>query len=288
MSKRVCCALIIYLLFIFAFIPNSAALEDSGAKDGFLLLGQNDLVGISFWIATAAMLSSSLFFLIERSSVAPQWRTSMTIATLITGVAFWHYMYMREHWILTGESPIVYRYVDWFITVPLQIVEFYFILAAVTTVTVMLFWRLLGASILMLLFGFLGETEMLGGSPLIWWLLGMVCWLYIIYEIFKGEAAMLNQESQNEAGQMGFAALKWIVTIGWAIYPIGYLYGLDETTILGVRITNTAYSLELINIIYNLADLVNKTAFGIAIWLAAKKDSEKNIIKTVVKRRKKN
>ena len=86
---------------------------------------------------------------------------------------------------------------------------------------------------------------------------------------------MLNKESKNEAGQMGFAALKWIVTIGWAIYPIGYLYGLEETTILGVRITNTAYSLELINIIYNLADLVNKTAFGIAIWLAAKKDSEK-------------
>jgi|TARA_B100001540_G_C15726642_1_gene605626 bacteriorhodopsin len=275
MSKKVCCALIIYLLFIFAFIPNSAALEESGAKDGFLLLGQNDLVGISFWIATAAMLSSSIFFLIERSSVAPQWRTSMTIATLITGVAFWHYMYMREHWILTGESPIVYRYVDWFITVPLQIVEFYFILAAVTVVTAMLFWRLLTASILMLLFGFLGETGMIGGSALVWWLLGTVCWLYIIYEIFRGEAAMLNKESKNEAGQMGFAALKWIVTIGWAIYPIGYLYGLEETTILGVRITNTAYSLELINIIYNLADLVNKTAFGIAIWLAAKKDSEK-------------
>ena len=274
MSNKVCSALIIYLLFIFAFVPNSAALEDSGSKDGFLLLGQNDLVGITFWIATAAMLSSSIFFLIERGEVAPQWRTSMTVATLITGVAFWHYMYMREHWILTGESPIVYRYVDWFITVPLQIVEFYFILAAVTTVTVMLFWRLLTASIMMLVFGFLGETEMLGGSPLVWWLFGMLCWLYIIYEIFRGEAAILNQESKNEAGQMGFATLKWIVTIGWAIYPIGYLYGLDETTILGVRITNTAYSLELINIIYNLADLVNKTAFGIAIWLAAKKDSQ--------------
>ena len=274
MSNKVCSALIIYLLFIFAFVPNSAALEDSGSKEGFLLLGQNDLVGITFWIATAAMLSSSIFFLIERGEVAPQWRTSMTVATLITGVAFWHYMYMREHWILTGESPIVYRYVDWFITVPLQIVEFYFILAAVTTVTVMLFWRLLTASIMMLVFGFLGETEMLGGSPLVWWLLGMLCWLYIIYEIFRGEAAILNQESKNEAGQMGFATLKWIVTIGWAIYPIGYLYGLDETTILGVRITNTAYSLELINIIYNLADLVNKTAFGIAIWLAAKKDSQ--------------
>lgn len=268
------------LLFILFFIPDSSALQESSSKDGFLLLGQEDLVGITFWIATAAMLGSSIFFLIERSSVAPQWRTSMTVATLITGIAFWHYMYMREHWILTGESPIVYRYVDWFITVPLQIVEFYFILAAVTTVTVMLFWRLLGASIMMLVFGFLGESGMVGGSSIIWWIMGMACWAYIIYEIFKGEAAILNENSNNKAGQMGFTALKWIVTIGWGIYPIGYLYGLEETTILGVQISNTAYSVELINIVYNLADLINKTAFGIAIWLAAIKDTEDSQKKT--------
>ena len=29
-----------------------------------------------------------------------------------------------------------------------------------------------------------------------------------------------------------------------------------------------------LNIIYNLADLINKTAFGLAIWAAAKADSE--------------
>ena len=255
-------------------LPNSAATKDSYSEDGFLILGQDDLVGITFWIATAAMLGSSIFFLIERSNVAPQWKTSMTIATLITGIAFWHYMYMREHWILTGESPIVYRYVDWFITVPLQIVEFYFILAAVTAVTTMLFWRLLGASVLMLIFGFLGETGMLGSSSIVWWTLGMICWFYILYEIFRGEAAILNENSGNKAGQFAFQALKWIVTVGWAIYPIGYLYGLDETTILGVTISNTAYSPALINIIYNLADLINKTAFGVAIWIAAVKDTK--------------
>ena len=254
-------------------LPNSIAANGSYSEDGFLILGQDDLVGITFWIATAAMLASSIFFLIERANVAPQWKTSMTIACLITGIAFWHYMYMREHWILTGESPVVYRYVDWFLTVPLQIVEFYFILAAVTTVTAMLFWRLLISSTLMLVFGFLGETQMIGGSSIIWWILGMICWAYIIYEIFRGEAAIINRKSGNEAGQFAFQTLKWIVTIGWAIYPIGYLYGLDETIIFGVQINNTAFSIELINIIYNLADLVNKMAFGIAIWMAAVKDT---------------
>tara|TARA_B100001029_G_scaffold117072_1_gene97027 strand:+ start:160 stop:1002 length:843 start_codon:yes stop_codon:yes gene_type:complete len=263
------------IFFLTALIlPTSIAADESYSEDGFLVLGQDDLVGITFWIATAAMLASSIFFLIERANVAPQWKTSMTIACLITGIAFWHYMYMREHWILTGESPVVYRYVDWFLTVPLQIVEFYFILAAVTTVTAMLFWRLLISSTLMLVFGFLGETQMIGGSSIIWWILGMICWIYIIYEIFRGEAAMINKKSGNEAGQFAFQTLKWIVTIGWAIYPIGYLYGLDETVIFGIKINNTAFSVELINIIYNLADLINKMAFGIAIWMAAVKDTK--------------
>ena len=88
---------------------------------------------------------------------------------------------------------------------------------------------------------------MIGGSSIIWWILGMICWIYIIYEIFRGEAAMINKKSGNEAGQFAFQTLKWIVTIGWAIYPIGYLYGLDETVIFGIKINNTAFSIELIN-----------------------------------------
>merc|ERR1712086_976079 len=42
-----------------------------------------------------------------------------------------HYFYMREFWVQIGTSPIVYRYIDWSITVPLQMIEFYLILSAV-------------------------------------------------------------------------------------------------------------------------------------------------------------
>ena len=35
---------------------------------------------------------------------------------------------MKETWVKTHSSPTQYRYVDWLITVPLQITEFYFIL----------------------------------------------------------------------------------------------------------------------------------------------------------------
>ena len=92
----------------------SASSHDTGAID------TSDNVAISFWIATAMMLASTIFFLVERNNVAPKWRTSVTVAALVTGVAWYHYTYMRDHWVMTGESPLVLRYVDWLITVPVS------------------------------------------------------------------------------------------------------------------------------------------------------------------------
>ena len=88
-------------------------------------LATDDYVGVSFWIATAVMAAGALFFFMERSTVKASWQTSLTVAALVCFVAFWHYLYMRDAWIATGESPTVYRYIDWLITVPMQIVEFY-------------------------------------------------------------------------------------------------------------------------------------------------------------------
>ena len=224
------------------------------------LLAENDYVGMTFWLATSIMLASTVFFFIERADVAGKWRTSMTVAGLVTGIAFWHYLYMREAH-LQGEVTTVFRYIDWLVTVPLQIVEFYLILAAVTAVTSILFWRLLGASLVMLVFGYLGEAGLMDVT--VGFIIGMAGWIYIIYEIFAGEAAKLSEGSKNAGGQFAFNTLRYIVTIGWAIYPIGYAWGY-----FGDGLNEDA-----LNIVYNLADLINKAAFGLAIWAAAKKAS---------------
>ena len=240
------------------------ALSGSGTAYGadVMVLNADDFVGISFWLATAIMLASTVFFFIERGDVAVKWRTSLTVAGLVTGIAFWHYLYMRGIWVATGDSPTVYRYIDWLITVPLQIVEFYLILAAVTAVRTGLFWQLLVASVVMLLGGYGGETGVL--SPAVGFVIGMAGWLYIIYLIFFGEASKVSAESGNAASQMAFYWLRLIVTVGWAIYPLGYFLGY-----LAGGVDN-----DSLNIIYNIADLVNKTAFGLAIWYAATQDSK--------------
>ncbi|MGI9200282.1 MAG: bacteriorhodopsin-like [Woeseiaceae bacterium] len=226
------------------------------------ILEPTDFVGVSFWLISMAMVAATVFFFLERGRVAGKWRTSLTVAGLVTGIAAVHYFYMREVWVMTGTSPTVYRYIDWLLTVPLQIIEFFLILAAIAIVPAAIFWRLLIASIVMLVGGYLGEAGFIGTTP--GFIIGMIGWLYIIYEIFVGEASKINASSGNAPSQSAFKALRLIVTIGWAIYPIGYVLGymaggVDDASL---------------NVIYNFADFVNKIAFGIAIWLAAVRDSE--------------
>ena len=227
----------------------------------YTVLESTDYVSISFWLVSAAMLAATAFFFLERSSVNGKWKTSLTVAGLVTGIAFWHYLYMRGMWIETGSSPTVYRYVDWLLTVPLQVVEFYLILAAVTTVRGGVFFKLLISSLVMLIAGYLGEAGLAPVLPA--FVIGCAAWLYIIYEIFAGETSKINAASGNVASQTAFSAMKWILTVGWLIYPVGYYLGY-----LGGGVDANS-----LNLVYNLADFVNKILFGLVIFVAASRDS---------------
>ena len=92
-----------------------------------------------------------------------------------------------------GMSPVVYRYIDWLITVPLQIVEFYLILAAVGVATAAMFRNLFGASIVMLVAGFFGEAmsgdgQTFDGMEMIWFAIGMAAYIYICL-LYTSDAA---------------------------------------------------------------------------------------------------
>ena len=87
-------------------------------------LQTTDTVGISFWLISMAMVAAAVFFFVERDRVAGKWKTSLTVAGLIQLIAAVHYFYMRGVWVNTGETPTVYRYIDWLLTVPLQMIEF--------------------------------------------------------------------------------------------------------------------------------------------------------------------
>jgi len=254
------------------------------AAHGFLSPG--DPVAISFWIISISMVAATVFFLMESMSVGSHWKTSMNVGALVTLVAAVHYFYMREFWVQIHSSPILYRYIDWSITVPLQMIEFYLILSAVqsenatavqttrttatasvtttttteSTISGGMFFRLLFGTIFMLAFGYAGEARFV--NPQMGFVLGMMGWGFILYEIFAGEAGSIaeNSENVNKHVKEAFSTMRFIVTVGWSIYPLGYFFGY----LMGSVEDST------LNMVYNLADLVNKIAFCLAIWASAK------------------
>ena len=239
-------------LALFALIGVTTA-----ANAATTFLATDDFVGISFWLISMGMLAATAFFFMEQANVSAQWRKSVNVAGLVTGIAFIHYMYMRAVWVETGDTPTVYRYIDWLITVPLQLIEFYLILAAVRKVPTGIFWRILIGSIVMLVGGYLGEAGFI--APMLGFIIGIAGWVYILYEIFSGEAGKAAAKSGNKSLVTAFGALRMIVTVGWAIYPLGYVFGY----LTGGVDANS------LNVVYNLADFINKIAFGLVIWAAA-------------------
>ena len=240
-----------------------ALMGATGVANADAMLAQDDFVGISFWVISMGMLAATVFFFMETGNVAAGWRTSVIVAGLVTGIAFIHYMYMREVWVTTGDSPTVYRYIDWLITVPLQMVEFYLILSAVGKANSGMFWRLLIGSVVMLVGGYLGEAGYINAT--LGFIVGMAGWVYILYEIFSGEAGKAAAKSGNKALVTAFGAMRMIVTVGWAIYPLGYIFGY----------LTGGVDAESLNVVYNLADFINKIAFGLVIWAAATSSSGK-------------
>jgi bacteriorhodopsin len=245
--------------------PSAASIQQIVEQHGFLQ--SDDGVGISFWIISIAMVASTVFFATEAQTVGNHWKTSLHVGMLVTLIAAVHYFYMREYWVTIKQTPIVYRYIDWSLTVPLQMIEFYCILKAVKPdLSQMIFWKLLLGTIVMLAFGYLGEQGIVNA----WagFVIGMAGWGFILFEIFAGEggtaAAELKDESKDKYVKSAFNTMRFIVTVGWSIYPLGYFCGY-----LLHQVSDKA-----LNLIYNLADMLNKIWFVLAVWHAAKCESE--------------
>lgn len=226
-----------------------------------------DPIAITFFLGYMAMFASAVFFFAERSSVDRKWKASLLVSGLITGIAAVHYYYMRDFYMITGSSPTSFRYVDWLLTVPLMCVEFYLLTkpygAKGSTLT-----KLILASFIMLLTGYIGETSGIE-SNVFWGIVSTIAYLYIVYEVFAGDVARLSKNSDSEALKRAMFLLKIFITLGWSIYPIGYM-------VLPGNLLSGLFEVSSIDLFYNLADAVNKIGFGLVIYSVAVAETSKN------------
>ena len=244
------------------------AFLSDGADDGL-----ETLTFFLFFVGYIAMGAAFVFFMSERSNVAPEYRTTMTISALIVGIAAFHYYYMRGVYADFGEVSVEYRYMDWIITVPLMALKFPSLVgkAAITDKKV----AGLGftgicftGALIMIGFGYAGEAGLMNGIVAL--LLGGMGWAMIVVATGTPWSSGLGVDNSKIAPELMWSAnaLRWFIVVGWIIYPLGYLFSPEVALI---EMDNGA---EMMAVAYNIADIINKIGFGIVAWMGAKKVTE--------------
>ena len=223
-------------------------------------LQSGDYIGFTFFLGSMAMLAATVFFFVERSNVSAEWKMSMTVSGLITGIAAVHYYYMREVWVTSGISPTEFRYIDWILTVPLMVVEFYLL-------TKVNFQKLVWASIVMLVTGYFGEAGIGPLSPALWGLLTGAAYFYIAYDVVAGEVGTAAAAAGGKIANANTLLTRFVI-IGWGIYPLGYLIGTADGQ--WYSFMAGAVDADMRDLIYNVGDAINKIGFGLVVWAAAK------------------
>ena len=224
-----------------------------------------------FFVGYIAMGAAFVFFMSERSNVAPEYRTTMTISALIVGIAAFHYYYMRGVYTDLGTVSVEYRYMDWIITVPLMALKFPSLVGkdAITDA------KFLGmgftgvcftGALIMIGFGYAGESGLING--MLGLVLGGVGWAMIIVATGTPWSSGKGVDNDKIAPELIWSAnaLRWFIVVGWVIYPIGYLFSPGVDILSGNQ--------EAMAVAYNIADIINKIGFGVVAWMGAKKATE--------------
>jgi sensory rhodopsin len=229
------------------------------------LLAASDIASGSYALILIAMVAATVLLIMGTAWVTRRWKLTVALSGMVTLATALHYLPSYDVWLATGKMTVIYRYVGWFVTVPLQVVAMYFFIRAVRPLSVALFWRLLVAAIILVLARYMGEAGFM--YPTLGFLIGIAMWLYILGELFFGRMSEHDGRQVAPVVRRGYFWLRLILTIGWAIYPLCYFIASFAG---GVDMGN-------LSIVYNLADFVNQIAFGLAILTVAVRDSSESM-----------
>jgi bacteriorhodopsin len=238
--------------------------------------GQFDLVFNAFSFTIAVMGAATAFFWIQRSQVAPSYKTALTISGIVTAIALYHYFRIADSWdqafvVLNGEIQTTgkafndaYRYVDWLLTVPLLLIELILVMKLARSETISKGLRLGIAAAVMVVLGYPGEVADDNGVRFLFWALGMIPFIYIVYELFVGLRESLARQPAEVRGLVNGA--RWLTVLTWAFYPVVFLL-----PIIGLT---GGTAVAAVQIGYTVADILAKAAFGVLIYFIAVRKSE--------------
>ena len=221
-------------------------------------------------LGIASMLFTTTFLLVARERVLPRYRMAVMVSATVTAIAAYHYFRMFDSFVhafgpdaVAGATYNVgYRYVDWFLTVPLLLVETVAVLALARQAQSSLLVRLVPAAALMIALGYPGDSGMtMGLAPSVWGLLSTIPFLYILYVLFVELGKSL--ERQSEAVQRKIKELRLLLLATWGVYPIAFIANMNAT-----GFDESSFVLRETG--YTIADILAKCLFGLMIFTIAR------------------
>ena len=141
--------------------------------------------------------------------MAPAYRAALTISGIVTAIALYHYFRIFESWngafavsdgviAATGKGfNDAYRYVNWLLTVPLLLLGLILVMRLARGETISKGVRLGAAAALMIALGYPGEVSDDNIVRLTFWVIAMVPFLYIVYELFVGLRESLARQPED-------------------------------------------------------------------------------------------
>ncbi|WP_376692354.1 bacteriorhodopsin-like [Wenzhouxiangella sp. EGI_FJ10409] len=243
-------------------------------------IGQFSLVYNVFSFTVATMAAATLFFWINRSQVAPEFRTAITITGLVTFIALYHYWRIFESWGQAYDINLVagtisasttyayneaYRYVDWLLTVPLLLIELILVMRLSKEETIKKGTTLALLAAAMIILGYPGEIATSDGQRWLWGILSMIPFLIIVYQLFVGLSKAIDAQPAEAKGLIKLA--RNLTVAAWFFYPVVYFLPLIVPLEGGTP-------KAIIEVGYSAADIVAKALFGVLIYQIAVRKSE--------------
>merc|ERR1712178_642721 len=221
-----------------------------GSKSAMVSLTPNqyDLIYNSLSLGLASMAASTVFFFLRLPSFGERYKAALCFTGLVTFIAMYHYFRIFDSFVAAytpcevtdgavnynkcnpetyGYSPTghafndAYRYVDWFLTVPLLLIEIVLVMKLSEAETFSQSLKLGFFSALMILNGYPGEVSSAASTRWVFWFLSMIPFCYIVYTLFVGLKA--SQEAQPEACKEQVKWACWATVISWCTYPIVFI-----------------------------------------------------------------
>ncbi|WP_454747384.1 bacteriorhodopsin [Ciceribacter selenitireducens] len=224
----------------------------------------SDLTAASYSVALFGLAATTVLLLLGQAWVDRKWRLPVALCAIAALVGIGTVYEARDAWLAGNGVPVVYHYVGWSVSMPLQVLALFFLVGTAGKLSAGLFWRLVVVSVLMVFVRYLGEAQFM--HPTLAFLIGLVFWLYLLGEFYFGRMDDVVRGSTGDYLRRGFFWLRLIVTVGWAIYPLGNFL----TAFAGIADDGS------LSVAYNFADILNRMAFGIAVLSTAVLASEEN------------